>query len=93
MHVMRHCDALQWWQAQSNQEASEGILKRGQRGKTDGPAQAPLPPAQGTPASCQALFPHCQTSGEGTCLPMLPAVFFGFLRCAPYQEVQKSFSI
>lgn len=62
-------------------------------GQGNGPAQAPRPPAWIAPGSYQALFPHCWHSGESMHLPVLPALSFGFLRCGPYQEVQKSFSI
>lgn len=53
-----------------------GVDPRRRQG--NGPAQASTAPARITPGSCQALFLHCQHSGESTRLPVLPALSFGF---------------
>ena len=52
----------------------------------NGSAQASTAPAQINPGSCLSPFPH---SGESMHLPMPPVLSFGFLRCGPYQEIQK----
>lgn len=52
-----------------------GVDPRHRQG--NGPAQASTAPAWIAPGSCQALFLHCQRSGESTRLPVLPALSFG----------------